>query len=309
MRNTAIIFSLIFVFCLGVTVGAEVVLKQQMSFEMMGMPATDMLTTVQISADKSYTRTEFKPGSMMAMMGGQQPAEVNITRLDKAVMWNLNESAKTYMEFNLADIKQMMNANDSAAADVDAVDKYEWTFDVKKQDETTLNGLPCKGIIATATGVNKEDPTDKVVLGYEQWSSDKIPGKETLDAFSKRFSEITGLDPYGRDQITKNAAAMYGKQLMELAKKADELQGYPIKIIITGKTTGKVDLPMGMSEEDMKEMDPRAAAMMKQMMEKKGEASPDGMNSLFSVKIEVLDVGSKAADNSIFEIPEGYTQH
>jgi len=275
----------------------------------MGMPATDMLTTVQISADKSHTLTEFKPGSMMAMMGGQQPAEVNIIRLDKAVMWNLNESAKTYMEFSLADIKKMMDANDSAAADVDAVDKYEWTFDVKKQDETTLNGLPCKGIIATATGVNKEDPNDKVVLGYEQWSSDNIPGKETLDAFSKHFIEITGLDPYGRDQITKNAAATYGKQLMELAQKADELQGYPIKIVFTGKTTGTVDLPMGMSEKDMKEMDPRAAAMMKQMMGKKGEASPDGMNSLFSVKIEITDVGSKAADNSTFEIPEGYTKH
>jgi len=284
---------------------ADVVVERKISFQMMGMPEMEMTSTEQIQEDKSCGRTEFSGGSMMGMAAGAQQAEINITRLDKGVMWNLNESSRKYSEHDLSAMKDDMNA---AAGEPDKSDKYEWTVDIEKPEPTEINGIPCTGIIAVATGVHKENPEEKVVLTMEQWVSDEVPGQETLEAFEENYATATGMSRQSRERIVKKLGTKFGSAFDKLMEGTKELEGIPIKMVITGKTTAEVPSMPGMSEEDMKNMDPEAAAMMKKFMPEKTKESEGGMNTLFSVTTEITGITTEDVDDSVFEIPEGYTK-
>ncbi len=286
---------------------ADVTVKRQVTFQMLGMPEMEMVSTEQLNEAKSCSRTEFAPNSMMGMMGGEQKAEMNITRLDKGVMWNVNEDAKIYSEYELSELGAEMDQADLTGEE-DASDKYEWTVEVEPQELTDINGFPCTGIIATATGVHKENADETVVLVFEQWVSDEVPGQETLDAYDAKFSDVTGMERQAREKMVKKLAAKFGTAFDKLAERTADLEGYPIKITLTGKTTVEVPSATGMTEEDLKDMDPEAKAMMERFMPKKDEASGDGMNILFSVATEVMDIKTEDVDDSAYEIPEGYTK-
>jgi hypothetical protein len=285
---------------------AEVVVKRQITFEIPGMPATDMTSTEQIMNDRSYSLTEFAPNSMMAQMGGHQKPEANITRLDKGVIWNLNEGSKTYNEMPLANLKTAMNKQEPMN-EKDESDLFNWTYDVKPQEKGEINNLPAKGVIVTASGVGKENPDVKVTITYEQWDSKDVPGIETLEAYDSKFSEVTGMGMHAREKMIQRMATRFGTVFITMTEKAGAMKGFPVKISITAKSTEKPQSPMGITEEDLKKMDPATRKKMEQFIPK-GDKDEGGMNTLFSVNTEVTSVETKETDESLFDIPEGYTK-
>ncbi len=285
---------------------AEVVVKRQITFEIPGMPATDMTSTEQVTNDRSYSLTEFAPNSMMAQMGGQQKPEANITRLDKGVIWNLNEGSKTYKEMTLADLKEAMN-KPGPMKEKDESDLFNWTYNVKPQEKGDINNIPATGIIVTATGVGKEDPDIKVTITYEQWSSKDVPGIKTLEAYDNKFSEVTGMGMHAREKMIKRMAARFGTVFTTMTEKAGTMEGFPVKVAITAKSTETPQSPMGITEEDLKNMDPETRKKMEQFVPK-GDKGEGGMNTLFSVNTEVTSVETKETNESLFDIPEGYTK-
>ncbi len=285
---------------------AEVVVKRQITFEIPGMPATDMTSTEQVTNDRSYSLTEFAPNSMMAQMGGQQKPEANITRLDKGVIWNLNEGAKTYKEMSLADLKQAMSAP-SPMKEKDESDLFDWTYNVEPQEKGDINNIPATGVIVTATGVGKDDPNLKIKITYEQWSTTDVPGIKTLEAYDTKFSEVTGMGTHAREKMIKRMAARFGTVFDTMTEKAGTMEGFPVKIAITAKSTEKPKSPMGITEEDLKNMDPETRKQMEQFMPK-GDKDEGGMSTLFSVNTQVTSVETKDTDESLFDLPEGYTE-
>lgn len=285
---------------------AEVVVKRQITFEIPGMPATDMTSTEDVTADRSYSLTEFAPNSMMAQMGGQQKPQANITRLDKGVIWNLNEASKTYSETSLANLKETMNKT-GPMTEKDESDLFNWTYDVEPQEKGEVNNIPATGVIVTATGVGKEDPDVKVTIIYEQWTSTDVPGIKTLEAYDSKFSEVTGMGMHAREKMIKRMAARFGTAFATMTEKAGKMEGFPVKVTITAKSTEKPQSPMGITEEDLKNMDPEARKQMEQFMPK-GDKDEGGMSTLFSVNTEVTSVETKETDESLFDIPEGYSK-
>jgi hypothetical protein len=291
---------------LAVAATAEVVVKRQITFEIPGMPATDMTSTEQLTADRCYSLTEFAPNSMIAQMGGQQRPEANITRLDKGVMWNVNEGSKTYQEMSLANMKDMMN-KPGPMQEKDESDLFDWTYNVEPQEKSEINKIPATGVIVTATGVGKENPDIKVTITYEQWSSTDVPGIKTLEAYDNKFSEVTGMGTHAREKMIKRMAARFGSVFTTMTEKAGAMDGFPVKIAITAKSTEKPQSPMGITEEDLKKMDPETRKKMEQFVPK-GDQGEGGINTLFSVNTEVTSVETEETNESIFEIPEGYTK-
>ena len=45
-----------------------------------------------------------------------------------------------------------------------------------------------------ATGVNKQNAKDKVIITVDMWNSPDVPGKEEIMAFSQRYVKALGLD-------------------------------------------------------------------------------------------------------------------
>jgi len=293
-------------FILAAAAAAEVVVKRQITFEIPGMPATDMTSTEQVTGDRSYSLTEFAPNSMMAQMGGHQKPEANITRLDKGVIWNLNEGSKTYSEMSLADLKETMN-KPGPMKEKDESDLFNWTYNVEPKEKGEVNNIPATGVIVTATGVGKEDPDLKISITYEQWASKDVPGIETLDAYDNKFSEVTGMGMHAREKMIKRMAARFESVFDSITDKAGTMEGFPVKVSVSAKSTEKPQSPMGITEEDLKTMDPETRKKMEQFMPK-DNAGEGGMNMLFSVNTEVTSVEKKETDESLFDIPEGYTK-
>jgi hypothetical protein len=289
---------------LAASAGADVILTRKMEFEIMGIPPNEVVSTEQFQGDKCRSVTEFVGGAMLAMTGEQPAPEINITRLDKGVVWNFNESSKTYREVNLSDFKDIAEQAAGLESTPDAPDKYEWTTEVKHEEKTTEYGFDCKVIIATATGIGKENPDDKAELHYEYWVGIDFAGKEELDAYTRQYTEVTGLDLVGKNQQFKKMVGEFGAQFEKMVANFEDIKGYPIKTVITSRKSGDVSIP-GMPEGE--DLDPEAAAMMKKMMGKKEEASEDGMQTIFSVTAEVVKISSEAVDAGVFDIPEGYT--
>jgi len=303
MKKSAIFLIVAMMLGLSAAVSADVTIKREVSFQMMGMPASQLSSTEQIQGEKSRSTTEFTGGPMMDMAGGQQSAEINITRLDKGVLWNVHEGKKTYNEIELAGFKEMMERSGMSSPDKETPEKYEWTYEQEKADKTTDKGYECTAVIATATGVNKEDPSDKVKLHYEFWFSDDIPGHDDLQAYNKNYTDVIGIDPVKQNQQVTKMIGEFGPQFEKMAENFEGMDGYPVKTVIWSKKTGEMSVP-GMPEGE--KMDPRAKEMMKKMMGGGEEESADGMQTVFKVSTEIVDVDTDGIDSEVFDIPEGY---
>jgi hypothetical protein len=285
---------------------AEVVVKRQITFEIPGMPATEMTMTEQVTGDRSYSITEIAPNSLMARMGGQQKPEASITRLDKGVIWNLHEDSKTYTEMSLATLSETMNKT-GAMTEKDESDLFNWTYNVEPQEKGEINNIPATGVIVTATGVGKDNPDVKIKMTYEQWASTDVPGIETLEAYDSKLGEVTGMSMRAREEMVKRMAARFGSVFSTMMEKAGAIKGIPVKIAVTAESSEAPQTPMGITEEDLKKMDSETAKQMRQFLPKT-EKSEGGMSTLFSVTTEVTQVETKPTDESLFDIPEGYTK-
>lgn len=306
MKKGIWVFFAIMALGLVATINADVTIKRQISMEIAGLPSSELISMEQIQGEKSREVTEFIGGGVMAMMGGQQTAEVNITRLDKGVIWIVYDQSKTYVEINMSDYKDMMDQPGAVAPDEANADLYEWTYDTKREDKTTEHGFECQVITTVATGISKENPEDKTELRYEFWMSRDLSGKSELEAYLKRYAEVTGIDQFSQDQMVDRMGTDFGPQLKKLAENFKDLEGYPIKTVIAVRQSGKAGIP-GMPEDA--EMDPEAAAMMQKMMGgKTAEPSEDGMTTIFSNISEVVGINTDAIDGSLFNIPEGYAR-
>lgn len=310
MKRLNMLFSLALVLCFSLALQADVIIKHRSSVETGGgMMSMDVDGTEYIKIDKSYMGGKVTmKGGMAAMMSGMAPTEfVQITRLDKGVMWELNAKSKSYTETNLKSMKEMVGKTSGSGMgdDVDQ-SEYEWSVEVTASgSKTDINGFKCKNVKGIANGVHKEDPEDKVRLTYAYWYTDDTPGYDELVNHNKRFSEATGIDMLKTQQSAQKIFSQYGPQFDEMNEEMKDAKGISIKTVIMvegtkgqgmGGEMGKTKMPEGMKD------------MFGGMQGKKQEKSEDGMSKVFSLTTEILSIEKKGVDDSKFEIPEGYSK-
>jgi len=293
--------------------GADVIVKQHTSSDMMGMMKMSVDCTEYVKGDKSCNMSKIKMiGGMAAMMGdagGMESRE--ITRIDKVVKWNLDTKSSTYTEMTMAEIDEMLGSDESyeeggpGMGMGDEAD-YDWTVEVTTDDnEVDINGFMCKKITGKASGVGIKNPDEKMELTFEYWYSQNVPGIDELNSYYEAIPEATGTEMTNNQKGAEAFYGMYGSQFDEMFQKLEQSGGYPIKTVILVQGNQSMG---GMGGDDVDLDDENIPSGMKDMlgglMGKKDE--PGGLKTLFSITNEVTSIEEKSIDDSRFEIPEGY---
>ncbi len=308
MRYLCLAAAIIIFAGMAVSAQADVTIKKKMSFEgMMGMGGNTTEETEYIKADMSCSdKIQKATGGLMGKKG-KETQDVQITRLDKGLIWNLNVGKKTYTEMPIQSIKDMMNeakdAPDTPEDEEAPESDYEWKTDVKQIDGLkAINGFECRGIVGTANGVNKKDPSDKMRITYEFWGTDKAQGRQELEDYYKAYAKLLGVDEFqsqqGMDKMTQQYSLQFGGLF---ADKIKEAGSFPIKV------TMKVEKSGGKDQEGNEEA-AKAMAKLGGLFgnKKKVEKSADGMTTILSTDTEVTGIEYGPIAGSKFEVPTDY---
>lgn len=301
---------------------ADVVVKKKTSLGgMMGMGNNESSETEYISADKSCSErsSKFTGGMMAKATKGKKSENIQITRLDKGMVWNLEPDGKTYTEMSLDSLKIMMESLKGSLKDMpmgeDKTDesKYEWTVDIKGPDDAgMINGFKCKSLSGKAIGTNKENPKDKIRITYEYWLGQDVTGFKEMDQFYSNYAKAMGFDDYRTQQGMEAMAGKWASHFGDLLQKVKEAGGFPVKINMLVEKTEEAGADSGErgAESDSAQAARKAADVMGKIGglfgQKKPAKSADGMSTVFSMSQEVTSIEEKSGNEGKYELPSGY---
>ena len=221
------------------------------SFMAMGGTSTQSLT-----ADKSRTDSnmQFK-SKLMNRFAGKSGNTSQIVRLDKGVVYDLQNSDRKYTEMTFeqmrAAMQQAMQQMDQAASQQAAAQQQQLPVDASAcQMAATDVDARKTGEHATIAGYDTEratisvkqsctDPethkTCDMVFSIDNWLSPTAPGEEESRAFGLNYAKQVGLDAQeltAMQNRMQQAFSQYKGTWTEVMKKASEFQGYPLKSVV-----------------------------------------------------------------------------
>jgi hypothetical protein len=230
---------------------ADVTITQQTSMDVASLVHTHGSSTLAFATDKKREDTETHCEGMMSMVcGNVQSGE--IVRLDRGLSWRLEPKQKRYREQpfatpeQLAAMREQMNADlekmkSCPAAQRQQPDKSKCEmsppkFEVKKTGEkATIAGHETERTQGTMTSSCTNRDTGEVcdtVVALDVWlTQDSLPGISDRHNFEMAYAKKLGLDdPHGvlKGQMAQYFAS-YQTQLTELAQKAKDFKGQPLK--------------------------------------------------------------------------------
>jgi len=310
VRKVSFFLAAFLIISLAAIAGADVVIKMKSTVNTMGVMNADVEGVEYIRADRNAVESTIKmTGGMLAMLGDMGAMKnINIDRLDKGVIWEINPKDMTYSEKPLASLKQEYEDESKKGQDdmLGEAEKYEWTIEVKTEDTpVNISGFKCKGIIATAKGVSKENPTEKTDLLFEYWYAKDVDGYDELMEYRKNYASATGMDVIQSQKEIGQVFSRFGDEFKEMFAKMEQAEGYPIKTVINVKGSQKLTQEGEDEEIDEKNVPPGMMNMMKGMMGGQ-EKSADGMTTLLSVTSIVESIKEQPVADGQFEIPEGF---
>lgn len=293
---------------------ADVIVKHKSTTDMAGLMNIQIDGADNYKSDKRYVEiTSEMTGGMMAMMGGGKPRQmVNITRLDKGVVWELDPQAKKYREMTLASLKGDAQETKGEADKESEKSDYTWTVDVKTIDQPqNINGFECKGIIGIATGVKNDQPSDTMFITIEQWSAQNVPGAAEVDQYQKNYAKAVGVDEMWADKNMNQMMKEYGNQFTALTEKMSQNGGYPIKTIMSmessaSKSKGDSEGQNMSSQDIMGKMGGLFGKKKSGGASGSDEVSKGGRAKTFMMTNEVISIEQKPVDESKFEIPADF---
>jgi hypothetical protein len=313
VKGISIILGLAFLIGLVIPVSADVIVHHKSTANMAGMMSMEMSGIDNTKGDKNYSDvTTTMTGGMMAMLGQGKPRQgITITRIDKALTWDLNPEKKTYTEKTFESIKKDFNDLNKDAKSEKNDDEYVWTIDVKTPSGSqNINGFNCKNVIGTATGIKKKDKSDTLFITYDVWVTDNVPGSAEVDAFHKNYAKAIGADEMWAKEGMASMMKDYGSKFGELAFKVGEAGGYPIKTSMLVEASAR---PGAEGKESGGQSMNDAMSKMSKLFGKKNaeepqkkEVSKSGRNASFSFTNEVLSIEQKSVADGQFDIPTGY---
>ena len=291
-----------------IAVKADVTITRKSSTDMGGMMSMEMNSAETYKSDRCYSETTSKmTGGMMSMLGKGKPTQtVEITRLDKGLLWKLEPEKKKYSEEALASFKEKFEDAKNDSENEKNKDEYTWTMEVTQiPTSQNINGFDCKGVIGKATGVKKDAPADTMFITYEQWMTDKVKGTSEVEEYQKNYAKAMGVDEMWAQESMATILGQYGNQFAELAQKINEAGSYPIRTIITVESPSGPD---GDNSENAGGGD--MMSQMSKMFGKKKTEKPSGENNgrtkSFMMTNEVLSVETNTVGDTKFEIPGDY---
>jgi hypothetical protein len=231
---------------------ADVTIEQQTTFDVAVIKAHGTATQYT-SADKQRSDTDLHCDGFMSMLcGNAQTGE--IVRLDKEVKWALEPSKKAYRETPFLTAAQLQAAEQKAQATMEKMKQCPAMQHASSGPDTSKCQMSPPKLEVKATGTHAmfaghDAQLTQVALTHsctnkdtgevcdflfmlDSWlTQDPIAGLEDVKAFQTAYAKKLGLADQGaliQSQMSKFLAA-YADQLKELASKAGDLKGYPLK--------------------------------------------------------------------------------
>jgi hypothetical protein len=288
---------------------ADLVYKSKASTSgIMGMGEMEMETTTMFKGDKQRQETVSKFTGAMAqyMPGGGEQKQITITRLDKELIWNVNLTDKTYTEMSLAQVKMMMERMKSQIKKKPEEEEAKFQFDAKKTGQKKkIGGYECEEHIVNMIAEGRDPQTGKVQEFEVQthlWVSSKVKGYDQIQDFQKKMAQKMGWEG-GQYANFMQGLGQFGLDTEELAKKMNEIKGFPMLTVVKMKASGE---EITESEEERAEQEKAMKEAMELLGKKVGkEEKPKEKGVIFEMATEVTEVQVKGVTDSEFELPQG----
>lgn len=278
-------------------------------------------TTVEYYASDRHAQessTKFTSGLMKTMMGSKERPSGEITRLDKELVWQLDPNKKTYTEKTFAQFreelkkgtKEMEDARKNAPKDTVSEDMYQWTVVDKSDPATkTINSWACKNVYIEATGVNKSDSLDKVIITINTWNSEAVPGAGEIADYNLRYLKALGMDETALVPGLTTSAILYQKQFQALIEAAKKAPGEPVQSLmqIQQNQLKSPDVGKAMAEGAKNElMGKLPFGGMKKKEPPKDQKPEWELKTKFMVNSDLTEATTGAVDAGKFEVPAGF---
>jgi len=295
-----------------------------------GIGTTEIQSTTEYQGDKRATnQTSKMVGGVGGMFAGKPRTSVEITRLDKDLVWDLNPPKKTYTERPLAMPAQTEVKSERRQSGPDQGKPYKIVKSELKVNKTgakkDINGFPCMEYVVTWELV-LEDTASKgkvtQVMTTDQWNTpltDKLKqARKTEDAFNRGYADKLGLGlpPQEADRLGAGMlTSMYGLDPKETAGKLEEVgkelakvEGY--SIVTEVKWQVKDDSAAAKKAEPEPEPEPAPRSLRgligKEIAKSMTPDKPKDEGVIFSSYQEIKSVSLEAIPETEFEIPDGY---
>jgi hypothetical protein len=277
---------------------ADLVIEEKIETSgFMGMWSSQGTEITYIKGDKIRNESRVKAkGMMQGMMADESEPTVSIIRLDKGIMWFIDDTEGTYHELPL---KGEESAAKREGVDVGVKDLKVTETGEKKE----IVGYECEGVNVEMTfETTAEGETISQTAETLLWMASKAKGLDEMRNLWERMLDVA--------QTTQQGFPVRDA-LEEVWKKMEETGGIPLGMEIT------MAGPMGMTEED-DEMKEAVKMAQKYLMNLTGETEAVGEESTAEeespsgqMKIirEVISIEEKALDDALFEVPESYRKN
>jgi hypothetical protein len=293
-----------------------------------GLGSTEVNAVTRYQGDKrAEDHTTKMVGGIGGMIASKPQTTVEITRLDKDVVWNLNTPKKTYTERPIA----LPPATETKAERKQSAPEQKPYKIVKSEIKVTktgaakdINGFACKEYLITWEVV-MEDTASKgkvtQVMTTDMWNTpltDKLKQAQKIETEFNR-SYVKKLDVAVSPQETDRLGAgmltsMYGLDAKETAGKLEEVgkemakvEGYPIvtevKWQVKNDSTARKPEPKEASEEPPTSL---GGLLGKQIAKSLTPDKPKDEGVMFSSYLEVKSISLDAVPETEFEVPDGY---
>ncbi len=295
----------------------------------MGMGAFESNTKTFVAGDAQRTEADLKFTGKVLKYMSPKGTQVSIVRLDKKLVWNIDDAKKSYTEQTFAELKEMMEKGmedyDKSQTMPEQEDDYEseytWSKPVVKvenlKENKTINGFNCEHYLASVTtvGVHKETGTkDTMLFVSDLWNARDAEDKMAIaNDFNVRYMKALGID-IPENQGLVMITGMYKEQMDKLEDEISKLKGYPIvndiKLTMTKNAIPKEEEA---AEEKVSLRDIQrdfgglvGKKILKDATKNKKEESKSSIVQLFHMKTEVKNISTDSTPESMFIVKKGY---
>jgi hypothetical protein len=294
-----------------------------------GMGSTEISAVTQYQGNKRAENHTMKMvGGIGGMFAGKPQTSIEITRLDKDSVWDLNPPKKTYTERPIA-----LPAGTETKAERRQSGSEQKPYKIVKSEikvtktgaTKTINGFSCAEYLITWEVVMEDTASrGKVtqVMTTDMWNTpltDQLKKAQAVEAeFSKKLMQKLGvsLSPDEADQLGAGMlTSMYGLDAKETAGKLEEVgkemakvEGYPIvtevKWQVKNDSVAKKPEPKEEPEEPPTSLGGFIGNKIAKQIVKDEKPKEEGV--MFSSYHEVKSISLDAVPETEFEIPTGY---
>lgn len=293
-----------------------------------GLGSTEVSAVTQYQGDKRFEdHTTKMVGGIGGMLAGKPQTSVEITRLDKDIVWELNPPKKTYTERPIA-----LPAGTETKAERRQSGPEQKPYKIVKSElkvtktgaAKDINGFACKEYLITWEVV-MEDTASKgkvtQVMTTDMWNTpltDKLKQAQKVETeFNRGYVKKLGVDvsPQETDRLGAGMlTSMYGLDAKETAGKLEEVgkemakvEGYPIVTEVKWQVKNDSAAKKPEPKEEPEEPPTSLGGFIGNKIAKSiAPSKPKEEGVMFSSYQEVKSISLDAVPETTFEVPDGY---